>query len=118
MSVVQSYEQACAEHRWVVPERYNIAADVCDKHPREKLAMIHEDFAGNVREVHWGELQDMAAQAANVLAAAGVKQGDRVALVLPPDRRDGRAVLRRLEARRRSCSRCPSSTAMTASSTA
>jgi acetyl-CoA synthetase len=84
VSVVQSYEQACAEHEWVVPERYNIAADVCDKHPRDKLAMIHEDFAGTVREVHWGELQDMAAQAANVLAAAGVKRGDRVALVLPP----------------------------------
>ena len=27
-----SYEQACAEHRWDVPDRYNIAADVCDKH--------------------------------------------------------------------------------------
>ena len=45
----QSYEQACEHHRWEVPERYNIAADVCDRHPREKLAMIHEDFAGDVR---------------------------------------------------------------------
>ena len=45
-STITSYEQACAEHRWEVPERYNIAADVCDRHPREKLAMIHEDFAG------------------------------------------------------------------------
>lgn len=34
-----SYEQACPEHRWEVPERYNIAADVCDKHPREKLVL-------------------------------------------------------------------------------
>ena len=44
MSSITSYEQACADHRWEVPERYNIAADVCDRHPREKLAMIHEDF--------------------------------------------------------------------------
>ena len=50
---ISSYEQACAEHRWEVPERYNIAADVCDRHPREKLAMIHEDFRGIVREVRW-----------------------------------------------------------------
>jgi hypothetical protein len=28
-----SYEQARAEHRWSVPARYNIAADVCDRHP-------------------------------------------------------------------------------------
>ena len=25
-----------------MPERYNIAADVCDKHPRDQLAMVHE----------------------------------------------------------------------------
>ena len=55
-----TYEEACAQHSWDVPERYNIAADVCDKHPRDKLAMIHEDPDGNVRELDWGELQDMS----------------------------------------------------------
>jgi acetyl-CoA synthetase len=79
-----SYEDACAQHRWEVPERYNIAADVCDKHPRDKLAMIHEDFRGNVRRVNWGELQDMSNQFANVLVAHGVGRGDRVAMLLPP----------------------------------
>jgi acetyl-CoA synthetase len=79
-----SYERACAEHRWNVPDRYNIAADVCDKHPRDKLAMIHEDFAGTVREVSWGEIQDNACRLANVLAAHGVQRGDRVAMLLPP----------------------------------
>jgi acetyl-CoA synthetase len=79
-----SYEDACLEHRWDVPERYNIAADVCDRHPREELAMIHEHYSGAVREVSWGELQDRANAAANVLAALGVERGDRVAVVLPP----------------------------------
>jgi acetyl-CoA synthetase len=55
-STITSYEQACAGHEWVVPDRYNIAADVCDKHPRDKLAMIHESFNGEVRRVVWGEL--------------------------------------------------------------
>ena len=63
-----SYDEAVSEHRWVVPEHYNIAADVCDKHPREKLAMVHEHFSGAVREVRWGELQDIANKLANVLA--------------------------------------------------
>jgi acetyl-CoA synthetase len=78
------YEKVCAEHEWRVPERYNIAADVCDKHPREKLAMVWESFDGASREVTWGELQDLSNQAANLLAARGVERGDRVAVVLPP----------------------------------
>src|SRR4051812_19763959 len=78
------YEQVCAEHEWRVPERYNIAPDCCGKHPRDKLAMFHERYDGAVRELTWGELQDMSNQAANLLAAQGVKRGDRVAVVLPP----------------------------------
>ena len=74
----------CAAHRWDVPERYNIAADVCDKHPRDKPAMVWESFDGSVRELDWGELQDLANQAAHTLAARGVTRGDRVAVVLPP----------------------------------
>src|ERR671925_592479 len=79
-----SYEQVCATHRWVVPQRYNIAADVCDKHPRDKPAMVWESFDGSHRELVWGELQDLANQAAHTLAARGVERGDRVAVVLPP----------------------------------
>jgi acetyl-CoA synthetase len=82
--VVESYEQACAEHEWTVPERYNIAADVCDKHAREKPAMVWERFDGATRELDWGELQDLSNQAAHMLRAHGVERGDRVAVVLPP----------------------------------
>jgi acetyl-CoA synthetase len=80
----QSYEATCAAHRWDVPERYNIAADVCDKHPRDKPAMVWESFDGSVRKLDWGQLQDLANQAAHTLAARGVTRGDRVAVVLPP----------------------------------
>jgi acetyl-CoA synthetase len=79
----QTYEEVCARHRWQVPERYNIAADVCDKHPRDKLAMVWEDWRGTERRVSWGELQDLASQFANVLAKHGVERGDRVAMLLP-----------------------------------
>jgi acetyl-CoA synthetase len=78
------YDQLCAEHEWNVPERYNIAADVCDKHPRDKPAMIWERFDGARRDVSWGELQDLSNQAANVLRDHGVERGERVAVVLPP----------------------------------
>src|SRR5215212_11274251 len=78
-----SYEQVCAAHRWDVPARYNIASDVCDKHPRDKLAMVWESFDGSYRELAWGELQDLGNQAAHVLGELGVERGDRVAVVLP-----------------------------------
>jgi acetyl-CoA synthetase len=81
---VSSYDEARATHRWRVPEHYNIAADVCEKHPREKPAMVWERFDGARRDVSWGELQDLSAQAAHALAEAGVERGDRVAVVLPP----------------------------------
>src|SRR5437764_341615 len=62
MSSTLTYEELRASHRWDVPPRYNIAADVCDKHPRDKAAMIWESFDGTTRELDWGELQDLANQ--------------------------------------------------------
>jgi acetyl-CoA synthetase len=79
-----SYEQACNEHEWNVPERYNIAADVCDSHDPSAQAMIWERYDGATREVAWGELQELSNRAANLLRAHGVGRGDRVAVVLPP----------------------------------
>jgi acetyl-CoA synthetase len=80
----ERYEQLSREHRWEVPDRYNIAADVCDRHPADALAMIHERHDGVLRECYWGELQALSNQAANLLATLGVERGDRVAVVLPP----------------------------------
>src|SRR4051812_2573802 len=55
-----SYEEMRAQHSWNVPDRYNIARDVCDKHERDRLAMIWEDWRGNERRVSFGELQDLS----------------------------------------------------------
>src|SRR4051794_11001654 len=46
--------------------------------------MIHEHFDGTVREVRWGELQELSNRFANALTALGVVKGDRVAMLLPP----------------------------------
>src|ERR671931_1725585 len=78
-----SYDEMVAQHRWEVPERYNIARDVCDKHDRDRLAMIWEDWRGNERRVSFGELQDLSNRFANALEAHGAGRGDRVATLLP-----------------------------------
>jgi acetyl-CoA synthetase len=78
-----NYDEMRAAHRWEVPERYNIAADVCDKHPRDKLAMVWEDWRGTERRLSWGELQDLSCKFANALVAHGIERGERVATLLP-----------------------------------
>src|SRR3954452_20686986 len=78
-----SYDEMVAAHSWEVPERYNIAADVCDKHARDRLAMVWEDWQGTERRVSFGELQDLSRKFANVLTGHSVERGDRVATLLP-----------------------------------
>lgn len=77
------YDEMVAEFRWEVPERYNLAADVVDKHPEGKLAMLWEDWQGNRRDVTFGEVRDTANRVANMLSSLGVEPGDRVACLLP-----------------------------------
>jgi acetyl-CoA synthetase len=70
--------------RWEVPERYNIAADVLDKHDAARPAMHWEDSEGRERHLTFGEMQALANRTANALRSAGVGEGDRVAVMLPP----------------------------------
>ena len=79
-----SYEQACAEHSWDVPERYNIAADVCDKHDRTSSRWSTSTTTARCASSSGASSRTSSNQAANVLAGAGVERGDRVAVVLPP----------------------------------
>jgi acetyl-CoA synthetase len=80
---ITSYDEARDSHRWRVPDRYNIAAEVCDAQPADKPAMVFEDFRGNERRVSWGEQRALANRAANLLVARGVERGDRVAVCAP-----------------------------------
>ena len=69
-----------------MPERYNIAADVCDKHPRDKLAMVWERLRRRPSaRCSWGELQDArqpGRQRAARRTASSAATGSRC--VLPP----------------------------------
>ena len=66
--------------------------------------------------MHWGELQELANQAANLLAALGVESGDRVAVVCRRRPRRRRSSSRHGSSAR-SCSRCRCSTATRGSRT-
>ncbi len=80
----QSFDDLCGSFRWQIPDRYNIALDVCDKWAAEpdRLALI--DVTGE-RDIRY-TFTDLARRSnrwANALAALGVKRRTRVAIILP-----------------------------------
>ena len=79
-----TYEQLYASFRWNIPARYNIAADVCDRHAGDpgKVALIGEDSDGKAWKMTFREVQRRANQLANLLLSLGLVKGDRVLLLL------------------------------------
>src|SRR3984957_2585705 len=84
MSSRPNYEQLYASFRWNIPERYNIAADVCDRHASDpgKVALIGEDSDGKTWKMTFREVQRQANRLANLLVSLGLVRGDRVMLLL------------------------------------
>lgn len=81
----ESYEELCRRFRWEVPEHYNIARVVCDRHAADpdRVALIYAGAPGGEQRWTFREIQRAANRFANLLRAAGVSTGDRVAILLP-----------------------------------
>ena len=70
-----------------VDDRLNAYMACCSRHVRDgradNAALVHEDTAGNITRMSFGELDKASAQIANLLQSYGVKAGDKVATMLP-----------------------------------
>ncbi|MDE4455702.1 AMP-binding protein [Psychrobacter sp. DAB_AL62B] len=68
-------------------DRLNAYMACCGRHVRDgrgdKLALVHEDTAGNVTHMSFAELDAASAKVANLLKSYGVQAGDQVATMLP-----------------------------------
>ncbi len=75
-----------AAFRWEIPERYNIAIDVVDKHVAAghggRLALIHESESGAIERFSFEDIARKSNRLANLLLACDVHPGDRVAVLL------------------------------------
>ena len=95
------YDELRAAHQWNVPERYNIAAGRLRQAParqaRDGLGALRRRARARSR---WGELQDLANQAAHVLARPRRERGRPRRGRAAADARDRGDLLRHLEARR------------------
>lgn len=73
------------DFRWRIPEHFNMAEAVCDRHARDptKIALYYEDAEGKQEQYTFREIQQKANQLANALQALGLTRGDRLGIVLP-----------------------------------
>jgi acetyl-CoA synthetase len=82
-----SYDEIYREFKWQLPQSYNIAWDVCDRHAVDphRIALIHERSDGSVTRFAFRQIQQLANQCANMLRQLGLVQGDRVLIYLGQD---------------------------------
>jgi acetyl-CoA synthetase len=79
-----SYADLVGGFRWRIPQRYNIGTDVCDRHAAgNPLALIHLDATGAEARYGFDDLRLLSNRFANVLAAHGLRRGDRLGVLLP-----------------------------------
>ncbi len=85
LSGKKSWNELVEQFRWNIPDRMNIADVTCDRHAEDpnKVAIYYEDEAGNEEIWTFFQIQNRANQFANALEGLGVRQGDRVGIVLP-----------------------------------
>ena len=82
----ETYEEIYRSFRWRLPERYNIAFDVCDRHAgTDRVALLHERGDGKVATFGFRDVQRFANQWAHTLEHLGLARGDRVMLYLGQD---------------------------------
>lgn len=81
----RDFEAIRDEFRWRVPERYNMAREVCDRHAGlgEQPAVFYESAAGERRVYTFGDVRKLSNRLANALRALGIEKGDRVGIILP-----------------------------------
>ena len=80
-----SWDRIVEEFRWDVPETFNMAEAVCDRHVSDpdRIALYYEDDSGREERHTFRDIQQNANRFANALAALGIQRGDRIGIVLP-----------------------------------
>lgn len=89
---LRDYRRLRETFQWRLPERYNIAVDVCDRwaaQEPERIAILDVSPDWRVTPVSFGRLREQSNRLANALRQRGIGSGDRVAILLP----QGEAVL-------------------------
>ncbi len=81
-----SYDTCYSMFKWNIPEYFNIATAICDRHADshpDQRAIIYEAADGEVKELTFSQLQDNANRLANVLVSLNLQLHECIAIHLP-----------------------------------
>lgn len=83
----ETYDEVYNAFRWNIPDRYNMAYDVCDRHAANEgaVALIHDRGNGEVRRYTFRDIQRSANQLANFLVHQNLPRRSFVAILLGQD---------------------------------
>jgi acetyl-CoA synthetase len=86
LAKTKSYDESYSVFKWDIPEYFNIATAVCDRHagshPNQR-AIIYEAADGEIKELTFRQLQDSANRLANVLMGLNVQPHECIGIHLP-----------------------------------
>jgi acetyl-CoA synthetase/medium-chain acyl-CoA synthetase len=79
------YEQTCQDFRWEVPQYYNFAFDIVDRwaEDAQQLAMLWVNERGDEKRLTFRDFAARSNQVGNALHTMGMRQGDRILIILP-----------------------------------
>jgi len=79
------YHELVRDFRWDIPEHFNFAVDVVDAWAAERdgPAIVWENAAAATAMLRFSDVSRLSNRLAAALAAAGVRKGDRVIVMLP-----------------------------------
>lgn len=83
---MDTYEALYATFAWNIPARFNMGVDVCDRHAARDAdapALLVASADGDLVTYSFGALRALSNQAANMFRAHGLRQGDRISVLLP-----------------------------------
>ncbi len=83
MSAEQGYAAWMAGFRWDVPNAFNIATAILERHAPDQLALIDARDTAPTRRFTYGELDVLSNRLANILFDEGAAPEDRVAILMP-----------------------------------
>lgn len=81
----ERYDALRRDFQWQLPATFNFGTDVVDAwaRARDGIALITEDGTGSVSTYRFSDISRLSNRLANVLRRAGIRQGDRVIIVMP-----------------------------------
>ena len=82
---IMAYAEDYASFRWDIPEHYNFGTDVVDRLAQDpsRLALRYMAADGAVEDYTFRDMAEGSDRIGHALAAAGVRRGESVLLVLP-----------------------------------